>query len=71
MEIRNFRKLFLCRLNEDPLTPQESENIKAKKQEEKKGKNMKRVLLKVKTGLKFLSCYAICFGTFVKQTTPQ
>ena len=73
MEIRNFRKLFLCRLNEDPLTPQESENIKAKKQEEKKGKNMKRVLLKVTTGtgLKFLSCYAICFGTFVKQTTTQ
>ena len=61
MEIRNFRKLFLCRLNEDPLTPQESENIKAKKQEEKKGKNMKRVLLKVTKGLKFLSCYAMLF----------
>ena len=38
MEIRNFRKLFLCRLNEDPLTPQESENIKAKK------KSRRRVL---------------------------
>ena len=62
MEIRNFRKLFLCRLNEDPLTPQESQNIKAKKTGgEKRKKNMKTALLKVTTGLKFLSCYAMLF----------
>ena len=59
MEIRNFRKLFLCRLNEDPLTPQESENIKAKKTGGEKRENMKRVLLKVTTGSNF--CLAMLF----------
>ena len=63
MEIRNFRKLFLCRLNEDPLTPQESENIKAKKQEEKKGKKHEEGVVKSqnRSQIFVLLCYAICF----------
>ena len=61
MEIRNFRKLFLCRLNEDPLTPQESENIKAKKTGGEKRKKHEEGVVKShnRSQIFVLLCYAI------------
>ena len=70
MEIRNFRKLFLCRLNEDPLTPQESENIKAKKTEgEKREKHEEGVVKSHNRSQVFvLLCYL--FWNFCKNKQP-
>ena len=54
------------------LLPRNLKTSKPKKQEEKKGKKHEEGVVKSqnRSQIFVLLCYAICFLTFVKQTTP-